>query len=105
MNENITVNIKIARESANITYDELAIRTKIPKSTLQRYETGSTTKIPIEAIRKIADALNILPAYLMGWQSSPQTEADSFTSSIFSQQENDIINKYRSLDERGKKPS
>lgn len=50
-----------------ISYGELAEKTGIPKSALQRYATGQTEKIPIDRLEKIATAIGTSAAYLMGW--------------------------------------
>lgn len=54
----------------NISYGELAEKTGIPKSALQRYATGQTEKIPIDRLEKIATAIGTTAAYLMGWEES-----------------------------------
>ena len=51
-----------------ISYGELADKTGIPKSALQRYATGQTEKIPIDRLEKIAAAVGTSAAYLMGWE-------------------------------------
>ena len=51
-----------------ISYGELAEKTGIPKSALQRYATGQTEKIPIDRLEKIAAAISTSAAYLMGWE-------------------------------------
>lgn len=53
--------------SKEISYGELADKTGIPKSALQRYATGQTEKIPIDRLEKIATAIGTSAAYLMGW--------------------------------------
>ena len=53
-----------------LSYGELAEITKIPKSALQRYATGSTEKIPIPRIEVIAKALGVSSAYLIGWDGN-----------------------------------
>ena len=45
--------IKLLRERNNLSLQELADKTGIAKSTLQRYETGTTKKIPQSAIFKM----------------------------------------------------
>ena len=50
-----------------ISYGELAEKTGIPKSALQRYATGQTEKIPIDRLQIIASAIGTTPEYLMGW--------------------------------------
>ena len=54
-------------EEKGLSYGELAEMTKIPKSALQRYATGSTEKIPLPRIEAIAKALGVSSAYLIGW--------------------------------------
>jgi len=58
----------------NISYGELSVRTGIPKSALQRYATGQTEKIPIDRLKKIASALNVTSAFLMGWEEENEPE-------------------------------
>lgn len=49
------------------SYPELSKITGISKSSLQRYATGETKKIPIDSIEAIAKATNVSPKYLMCW--------------------------------------
>lgn len=51
-----------------ISYGELAERTGISKSALQRYATGETEKIPIDRLEKIAAAIGTSSIVLMGWE-------------------------------------
>ena len=57
---------KVIKDS-NLPYSELEKLTGIAKSSLQRYATGTTKKIPIEAVQKIAKATNSSAAWIMGW--------------------------------------
>lgn len=50
-----------------MSYGELSRLTNIPKSALQRYATGETTKIPLDRIGAIASALNVTTASILGW--------------------------------------
>lgn len=50
--------IKLLRERNAMSLQELSEKTGIPKSTLQRYETGTTKKIPQSAILLIERALD-----------------------------------------------
>ena len=53
---------------SEMSYAELATRTGIPKSALQRYIVGQTDKIPIDRLESIAEALGTSAAVLMGWE-------------------------------------
>ena len=70
--EEMTINerMKQARESAGVSLSDLSALTGIAKSTLQRYETGNTKKIPIDAISIIEKILNLSTGYLMGWETN-----------------------------------
>lgn len=78
----ITENIKNAIDEKKLSYSELSKSTGIPKSTLQRYATGTTKKIPIIAINKIEAALGVKKGTLMGWDSSSVSQSNG-TSSLF----------------------
>lgn len=54
-------------KSSGFSYRELSERTGLSSSSLQRYATGETSKIPLDAIEKIAAACNVTPEFLMGW--------------------------------------
>ena len=62
--------------NSGLSYVELEKRTGIPKSVLQRYAAGETKKIPVDAVERIARALDVSPASLLGWQESPDEQDD-----------------------------
>lgn len=63
----VSERIKQSREEAGYSYSDLSRLTGIPKASLQRYETGTTLKIPLSAISKLEQALNLPRGYLLGW--------------------------------------
>lgn len=76
--ELISDRIRNAMERANLSYGELSALTGISKSSLYRYASGFTPKVPFNRLEIIAKALNVAPSYLIGWN---ETEAlDSFES-------------------------
>lgn len=58
--------IKQLVESSNMSYQDLEKLTGIKKSSLQRYASGVTSKVPLEAIEKLSKAFNVSQNYLMG---------------------------------------
>jgi len=67
--------ISEAIAKSGLSYPELEKITGISKSSLQRYATGVTKKIPINCIESIAQATGTDSKYLMGWTDAPaQTE-------------------------------
>ena len=67
-------NIRAARIAANLTQAKLAKRIGVKQQTIQKYENGIVTNIPSDRIEAIAKALEVTPAYLMGWEQEPSQE-------------------------------
>jgi transcriptional regulator with XRE-family HTH domain len=77
-------------EQSGRSYQELEKLTGIKKSSLQRYASGATTKIPLDVIEKLSVAFNVSQEYLMGWEekkispSEPQlTEGEQLMLELF----------------------
>lgn len=62
-----------AIKNSGYSYGELSELTGIPKSALQRYATGETTKVPIDRIELIAKYTRVSSTYLMGWDEGIET--------------------------------
>lgn len=62
--------IKSLIEQSEKSYQELEKATGIKKSSLQRYASGVTNKIPLDVIEKLSIAFNVSQEYLMGWTDS-----------------------------------
>ena len=73
---------------SGLSYAKIAQITGLARSSIHRYAVGLTEKIPSDAIEKIACALDVNPAYILGF--SPQN------------QEN-IINQYSLLNDKNQK--
>lgn len=58
---------KEKREEKNLTFDQIVLMTGISRSNLQRYESGETGKIPLDAALKIEKALMLPKGYLLGY--------------------------------------
>lgn len=66
--------IKLLREKANMTQEELAKLLNTTKQTIYKYEQSVVTNIPSDRVERIAEVLNSTPAYIMGWESDkPET--------------------------------
>ena len=68
--QGIVNRLKESIDKSGLSYVELERMTKIAKSSIQRYASGSTKKIPIDAIQAIASAVGVSAAYIMGWESN-----------------------------------
>ena len=71
---NIDVGQKIfnARKSLNMSRAELGKKVGLHESTVKRYEDGHINSLDIAKLKEFANALNISPAYLMGWEINDQ---------------------------------
>ena len=76
--------IKEKKEELNMSYADLEARTGISKSTLQRYVTGTTSRIPIDFLFKLESAFNMAKGSLSGWtnEEKPQNNSNSQFSSF-----------------------
>lgn len=71
--------IKERRTELNISVDELAKRLDKNRTTVYRYEKGDIENLPMDILGPLAKALNTTPAYLMGWDSKPNSTIDTIT--------------------------
>lgn len=63
--------IKLHREQMHMTLEELGNKVGVGKSTVRKWENGMIANMRRDKISKIAYALCISPAYLMGWTDNP----------------------------------
>lgn len=86
-----------AMRSKKISYRELSEMTGIPKSAIQRYTSGETDKIPIDRVILMAQALNVDPAYIMGWDMTyvPKEGIELCPD------EQELLTIYRDLNDKG----
>lgn len=57
------------RTKRGISQTELGELLGTTKQTVYKYETGIVTNIPLDKLERIADILEVSPAYLMGWDN------------------------------------
>lgn len=60
-------NLKRLRKQKRMTLEELADAIGTSKQTIHRYENGIISNIPADKVLKLAAALDVSPAELMGW--------------------------------------
>ena len=68
--------IKSLIEESGKSYQELERLTGVKKSSLQRYASGTTTKIPLDVIAKLSIAFNVSQEYLMGWEEKENSPSE-----------------------------
>lgn len=74
--------LELAFRKSKMSYLEFEKATGIAKATLQRYVTGKTEKIPMDAVEIMAKALGVSAPYLMGWESQPSDRIHEISESL-----------------------
>lgn len=65
--------IRQARTEKGLTLEYVGDRVGVTRATIQKYENGLIASIPSDKVSAIARALNVSPAYLMGWEKKEET--------------------------------
>ena len=96
--QDIMSRMKKRREELDMSYQTLSDKVGISKSTLQRYETGYIKNMPVDKLEDTANALQVSPAYLMGWTNEvvdqPITFAAHFDGDEYTEDELDEIRQF-----------
>lgn len=76
--------IKYLRTRQGMTLEELGEKVGVGKSTVRKWETGAIANMRRNKIASLADALNVSPSYLMGWEDEYNTDMniDSNSGSV-----------------------
>lgn len=74
--ENMGVLINKLRTEKGMTLEELGNKVGVGKSTVRKWENGIIANMRRDKIAKVADALDVSPAYLMGWESNLDTSGN-----------------------------
>ncbi len=104
----IVERIKNRRKELGYSYQVLADKTNMSKSTLQRYETGAIKNIPLDKLEVLANALEISPTYLLGIECESPLLTDEIVQDstreyeIFTPEEKKLIYSYRKLNKEAK---
>lgn len=93
-------NIKKYRKEKDMTLKELAEKIDLTEATVQKYEAGNIKKIDVEMLKKISDALGVLPENLTEWEKE---EYAKYREVKQGQQEAKIIKMYSQLNPSHKK--
>lgn len=65
------------RKELDLTLKEIADRVGVSEGTVQRWESGNIKNLRHERIARLADVLDVSPAYLMGWdEKNPPAQVD-----------------------------
>lgn len=68
------------RKEKGLTLEELGNLVGVGKSTVRKWEKGMIANMKRDKISKLASALNVSPAYLMGWELDDGDIGNAFVS-------------------------
>ena len=71
--------IKMLRLQNNLTLEEVGKKVGVGKSTVRKWESGAIKNMRRDKIAKLAAALGVSPAYLMGWPENQQQNLEVYT--------------------------
>ena len=74
--------IKALIEQSEMSYQEIEKLTGIKKSSLQRYATGATAKIPMDVFEKLSAAFNVPQEYLLAWEEKNENPSEQQLTGI-----------------------
>ena len=98
--------LKARRLEKNLTLDEVAHMVGVSAPTISRWESGDIANMRRDKIVKLAQALDMSPAVIMGWdnEKSENTENNTVDYMIpsLTSDESLLIESYRSSDEQTK---
>ena len=94
--------IKECREERGMNADQLAKIIGKDRSTIFRYEKDEIGNIPINVIQAIAVALDVDPAYLMGWSDDKTPSRNEEPVTQLDDEHAGLIERYDALDQKRK---
>lgn len=74
MLDNMGARIKARRIELELTLEELGDMVGAGASTVRKWETGFIKNMRSDKIKRVAEALQVTPAYLMGWDESQSVQ-------------------------------
>ena len=92
--------IKQLRLERNMTLEELGNKVGVGKSTVRKWENGMIANMRRDKIAKLASALDVSPAYLMGWEQSNEVEAPVNNIKKMPGKQDELISVYDQLSSR-----
>lgn len=88
--------MKARRKELNMSADDLAAKLFKDRSTIYRYEKGDIENLPIDLLKPIADALDMTPSALMGWDQE-QIDAISEMTQDANEYDDQLENEFKDL--------
>lgn len=100
--------IKYFRNVAGLSQEELGRRVGVQRAAINKYEKGTVENIPLTTIEKMADVLEVSPAYLVGWDNqhasnlSWEVRVIQGVNLFYGKDGVDVLENYSKLNPKGK---
>lgn len=94
--------IKNRRKELGMSAEDVAAIIGTSPATIYRYESNYITKMGVDKLTPIADALRVSEAYLMGWTSNPDWQPEPEAPAGIAGDEQVLLGFYRELNDEGK---
>ncbi|MDU1314505.1 MAG: helix-turn-helix domain-containing protein [Clostridium septicum] len=95
--------IQSKRIELKYSYQDLANKTGLSKSTLQRYETGSIRNIPLDKLEILANALEVSPMWIIGYDDTKSLKPmNNIKNDSITKEEGNHIKNLRKLNDTGR---
>lgn len=89
--------IKNRRIELGLTMKELSNRVGVSEGTISRWESGEIANMRRSAIVKLANALNLSPSEIMGWQKESSNSHDNSLPTLNKKDERHIQKKLKNI--------
>lgn len=96
---NINVYLKQRRLELGMTLSDVAQRVGVNNSTVSRWESGDIKDMKRNTILKYAEALQISPSIIMGWEQPDNSQNNQSKEAALSDDEKELIEMFRDLGE------
>ena len=95
--------IRELRKLKGISQEEMAKLLNTTKQTISKYENGVVSNIPSDRIEAMAVLLDTTPEYILGWETSPEEQAERDASILMDEDAMFVAYSYQALNAESKK--
>lgn len=68
-----------SRKALKMSMKALGEKVNLHESTISRYEKGEIQSLDIEKLKEFANALEVPPSFLIGWEDNEQSPPNTYT--------------------------
>ena len=102
MSSEISKRLQEVIEKSGLTYVEIEKLSGVPKSAIQRYASGLTTKLPIDRIKDICNAVGASTKYVLGWDNGENGLGDHKKNLEYFEDKPELLQLYKRITEDDK---